>query len=163
MARPKGSGVTPPVQRFWTKVTGRDIDTCWMWQGAKNGGGYGRFFLRVGVYVAAHRFAYEHLRCEIPAGLELDHLCRTPACVNPWHLEPVTSLVNLRRAGAAITHCAHGHEFTADNTVLRPDGRRRCRTCRSRTGRATPRPTAWPNDSSTAPAAEVTAADFLGV
>lgn len=29
----------------------------------------------------------------------------------------------------AVTHCKHGHEFTAENTAYRPDGRRTCRAC----------------------------------
>lgn len=28
------------------------------------------------------------------------------------------------------THCKRGHEFTAENTYVRPDGRRSCRQCR---------------------------------
>lgn len=44
-----------------------------------------------------HRLMYERHRGPIPAGRFLDHLCRIPACVNPWHLDPVTSAENLRR------------------------------------------------------------------
>ena len=29
------------------------------------------------------------------------------------------------------THCLRGHEFTADNTYLRPGGQRMCRACRT--------------------------------
>lgn len=28
------------------------------------------------------------------------------------------------------THCKHGHEFTNENTYIRPDGYKECRTCR---------------------------------
>jgi hypothetical protein len=27
------------------------------------------------------------------------------------------------------THCNHGHEYTSENTLIRPDGSRRCREC----------------------------------
>lgn len=45
-----------------------------------------------------HRVAYASMRHPIPFGLELDHLCMNKACWNPWHTEPVTHVVNVRRA-----------------------------------------------------------------
>lgn len=85
----------------------------------------------------AHRFAYEHYRGLIPFGMVTDHLCRTRECVNPWHLELVSQQENLMRAetslaaqNASKTQCAHGHEFTVENTYHTPCGRRHCKTCR---------------------------------
>jgi hypothetical protein len=49
----------------------------------------------------AHDFFYRLLVGPVPAGLELDHLCRVKLCVNPIHLEPVTHLENMRRASSA--------------------------------------------------------------
>jgi hypothetical protein len=44
----------------------------------------------------AHRYAWEQFFGEPPT-LELDHLCRTKSCVNPWHCEDVTTKVNVQR------------------------------------------------------------------
>lgn len=45
----------------------------------------------------AHQVFYELHVGPIPRGLELDHLCQNPSCVNPAHLEPVTHAENVRR------------------------------------------------------------------
>jgi hypothetical protein len=46
---------------------------------------------------AAHRVYWERANGPVPDGLEIDHLCYTPACVNPAHMETVTHGENLRR------------------------------------------------------------------
>lgn len=88
--------MTPAVLvRFERKVQ-RSGDGCWIWTGAKNSRGYGQLKID-GRSRYAHRLAYEHWQGLIPEGFELDHLCRTRACVNPAHLEPVT-----RRARTSV-------------------------------------------------------------
>jgi len=122
------------AERFWMKVVGGDVDTCWEWTGAIDRSGYGVFtpVRGQGMY-KAHRLAYESLRGQIPPGLVIDHLCRNRACVNPWHLEPVTVRENNVRAGEyarSRTHCRRGHEWSPENTrfdVIR--GTRHCRPC----------------------------------
>jgi hypothetical protein len=69
---------------------------CWPWGRAKDAQGYGGTSAD-GTYKGAHCYVYERLIGPIPDGLELDHLCRNPACVNPDHLEPVTHAENMRR------------------------------------------------------------------
>lgn len=107
---------------FWSWVI-EDEAGCWVWQGRLNKG-YGSWSGGL-----AHRFAYEELVAEIPDGLDLDHLCRNPPCINPWHLEPVTRLVNVQRHYAYQTHCKQGHEFTPENTYMKDARYRQCRKC----------------------------------
>lgn len=111
---------------------------CWIYAGYKAPSGYGQVYInsRKGP-VMAHRLVYETLVGEIPEGLQLDHLCRNRACVNPDHLEPVTQKVNILRGespfalNAQRTHCVNGHELTSDNTYHRKDrSTRECKACR---------------------------------
>jgi hypothetical protein len=123
---------TPPTvaDRFWPKV--RKTDGCWLWTAQRGPLGYGRF--AVDSYPQqAHRVAYELLVGPIPDGLELDHLCRNPPCVNPAHLEPVTHRENMLRSPIVAnrhtaTECKRGHPFTEKNTGYK-EGLRYCRRC----------------------------------
>lgn len=82
------------TKRFWSKV--EKTDTCWLWRGFTTKKGYGHFALGRG-YKQAHRHSYELLVGKIPSHLQIDHLCRVRNCVNPDHLEPVTSRENALR------------------------------------------------------------------
>ena len=95
-----GSPKPPPRRNFWDLVDKAGPGGCWLWLGLKNESGYGRIEVG-GRNLKAHRRAYELTVGPIPDGLTIDHLCRTKACVNPRHLEPVTLRENLARAHKA--------------------------------------------------------------
>jgi hypothetical protein len=76
---------------------------CWRWNGYVNPttGRAGQVSFGGGRLGSAYQRYYERAKGPIPAGLQIDHLCRNPRCVNPDHLEAVTSAVNTRRGAAA--------------------------------------------------------------
>ncbi len=127
-----------PEERFWRKVQKAE-EGCWIWMGALTSAGYGNFGPTPGTNISAHKFSYELTNGPVPAGMELDHLCRARCCVRPDHLEAVTHRENdLRGNGISATnfrktHCANGHALTPENVRLRyrgPNGvARRCRQC----------------------------------
>jgi hypothetical protein len=121
--------------RFWSKVLSQDSG-CWLWQAARTDG-YGIYSINAKAF-RAHRIAYESLVGTIPAEMQLDHLCRNRACVNPGHTEPVSQGENIRRGEAGVpsgaqqrakTHCRKGHPYSEGNTYIRKNGHRTCRTC----------------------------------
>ena len=131
----------PMPDRFWSKVNKAgpipecrpDLGPCWTWTGGLSGG-YRSFWDTPSRVVKAHKWAYENEVGPVPAGLELDHLCRTPSCVRPSHLEAVPHRTNVLRGigpsaqHARLIHCKRGHEF-APETTRTSRGKRECRIC----------------------------------
>ncbi len=121
------------AERLWSGAIA-DGTGCWVWQ-RSGANGYGQLNYE-GKHRYAHRAAYELVKGPIPDGFQIDHLCRTPACINPDHLEAVTQRENLIRgdtipaANAQATHCPQGHRYAGANLII--DGHsRRCRTCKN--------------------------------
>lgn len=97
-----------------------DDNGCWIWQKSMTPQGYGTIRGE-----GAHRVFYEDAKGPIPEGLHLDHLCRTPACVNPDHLEPVTNELNSWRGDKAkLTPEAARQIFRERDTPARVLGAR---------------------------------------
>lgn len=110
-------------------------ETCWNWTAAKNRKGYGQIRIKGRLWIA-HRLSYTLAKSEIPEGFHVLHSCDNPSCVNPDHLSIGTNQDNVddkmakrRHWVFRKTHCKSGHELTEENTRIRKDGARCCRTC----------------------------------
>ena len=126
------------IDRFCAKVKINHETGCWDWTGSFTRGGYGSFSYK-GKTTRVHRFSYTHFIGEIPEVLDIDHLCRNRACVNPLHMETVTRKVNCRRGECGKltglqnrqkSHCPQGHPYNKENTTWDKKGERTCKICR---------------------------------
>ena len=127
-------------QRFADKVWFGEPDDCWNWQACLASKGYGFFRVSPTWKINAHRFAYLIWVGPIPDNCVLDHKCRNPTCVNPSHLEPVSSAENQRRGNvnqcSGVLYCSKGHAYSPENTYRWSCGKtgrslRACRICRN--------------------------------
>jgi hypothetical protein len=123
-----GSKIGAPVNTGY-------ITDCWPWKAALTNG-YGVIWYQKRVQ-RAHRVIRMLLEGDFEQSLELDHLCRNRACVNPAHNEPVTQIVNNSRSDSASarharqTHCLRGHSIEDPNNVYyRRRGHKTERFCR---------------------------------
>jgi hypothetical protein len=139
------STLQTPAERVLSR-TSITLSGCWLWEGKPNKSGYGQVRDR-GRWPVVHKIVYEALVGPVPDGLQLDHLCHDPRtcnlgeecphrrCVRPSHMTPVTPKQNTLRSNAvtalngAKSQCVNGHEFTEENTYIRPKGGRTCRVC----------------------------------
>ena len=118
------------LERFETKFT--KSKSCWVWESYRSKAGYGVFWADKRKY--AHRMSWELYIGKIPSHLQIDHICRVRDCVNPKHLQLVTSKQNtlLGNGPCGINSrkkvCSNGHPFAGKNLIVDKQGRR-CREC----------------------------------
>ena len=114
---------------------------CLEWEGCCSRWGYPQVRID-GRVVYVHKWIWEQAHGPVPAGWQVDHLCRNPRCGNLQHLEAVPKRVNgLRGVSPPAQHarkttCPAGHPY--DALVKHPSGypRRHCRRCDSAQRRA---------------------------
>lgn len=100
---------TPAAKRFWAKVNKRDgSDSCWIWEGARGGTGYGNFRADSKSVIAAHTYSYRLAHGDLPPGLVARHTCNNPLCVRPSHLVCGTKSENSQDAIRAGAHKKRG-------------------------------------------------------
>lgn len=97
-------------ERFWTYV--RRGEGCWLWTGATDHAGYGRFHvLRDGKNgtMLAHRLSFAFANGYLPTCV--CHHCDNPSCVRPDHLFPGTwrdnSVDMVRKGRHAVARGTH--------------------------------------------------------
>ena len=77
------------LERFKSHVAFLDDsdDSCWIWVGALQDDGRGRFRIN-GKEASAHRVGWELLHGQpIPDGIRLVQECTSPQCVRHWRLD----------------------------------------------------------------------------
>lgn len=124
------------IARLYSNVEDNSSTECHEWVGSLNDSGYGVFYHNYSQY-KAHRVVYSLNFGDPGENLVIDHLCRNRSCVNPAHLEAVSSQVNtLRGIGFAAKNalkgtCPRGHALIKPNHVSDMLGThgRSCRSC----------------------------------
>jgi len=74
-----------PAERMAFYTDRPDPDSCWLWTGAVNNAGYGKFQLD-GRTLGAHKVAWQLANGPVPDGMLVCHRCDNPPCCNPAHL-----------------------------------------------------------------------------
>lgn len=110
---------------------------CWLWQGFINPAwGYGQMSYR-GRTNNVHRWMYQVVHgVKLVRAQYVCHTCDVRHCCNPDHLWVGSNSENQKDSShksrhyeSRRTHCEHGHEFTPENTKLRPMRKGFARIC----------------------------------
>lgn len=127
----------PVEERFWQFV--RKEESCWRWIGSIGTGGYGQMYRRdTGKPERAHRVSHFIAHGVYPpTGAPIHHVCHNRWCVNPAHLQLLTSrehydahpVTSKPRHYANRTTCNHGHPIDGDGAYHYSYYKRLCKAC----------------------------------
>ena len=106
------TGVTAATEGRYVVAAGG----CWNWIGTINKDGYPLIRFKYRQW-RAHRLHFAFYKGALVPEMEIDHLCNNRRCVNPAHLEQVTSDENNRRAAERRGTCRRGHVRTPENLI----------------------------------------------
>ena len=110
-------------------VDGMDTP-CHIWRKNINSRGYGECSIKVVLAhfnivgqtrVMAHRISWMRAHGPIPDGMQVNHLCNNPPCVNPDHLELGTQSRNVRY----MMDCGRGRKQFGNYSPIRHKSRKR--------------------------------------
>jgi hypothetical protein len=119
------------------RIAARSVtdDGCLVWTGATSKKGYGHIRVANKTRIV-HRLVWELAHGPLLPGQCVLHTCDNPPCHLLDHLFLGTKDINNkdmvakgRHWNQRKTHCAHGHEYTPENTYVSSRGWRYCRTC----------------------------------
>jgi HNH endonuclease len=123
------------LQRFFDRINTYDMNKCWEWINGRTKGGYAgfRYYFNGVKGYQGHVYSYLRFKGDIPKGLVVHHICNNRPCVNPTHLEAVTTRQNIQMGNTGQynkikTHCPLGHPYDEKNTRVHKN-RRVCATC----------------------------------
>jgi hypothetical protein len=119
------------VKRVLSRLVIDPTSGCLNWTASTQSGGYGQTMVNRRNYYT-HRLMYRWFVGPIPAGHQLDHLCRNRRCAAPAHLEPVSHRENALRSPLVTglrAKCRKGHPLDASNLWVEASGTRRCLIC----------------------------------
>jgi hypothetical protein len=85
------------LNRVWERIVKEEARDCWIWTGPCQSKGYGLLTLPGRQTWLVHRLLYTIFYAPLSNDVTLDHLCSNRRCVNPEHLEPVASRINIGR------------------------------------------------------------------